>query len=247
MTEYLYDRENPKSKLAKPITGIQTLFKGLPNDEERAEMVYRVLWKQNDGNLVPFGSSMNKPRDYAQKWRTIRLNLDLVKNPFGFIHWRALSLIQRKRVSGIYLIALFNLIVLTSTYSRFKNQKEYMKRKWFNSTGEVTYLHDKPWLGKYYDVDRKKQYEKWANIPFFCIRNQRDDSIFLNFWCRDQNFRKYFEMRKKNGILPSEHEFAHLEEAKKYKTYHSNLMNIIHKQNSIHNPDDLVTELTKNL
>ena len=23
------------------------------------------------------------------------------------------------------------------------------------------------------------------------------------YWCRDQNFRKYFEMRKKNGIKPS--------------------------------------------
>ncbi len=23
------------------------------------------------------------------------------------------------------------------------------------------------------------------------------------YWCRDQNFRKYFEMRKKNGITPS--------------------------------------------
>ena len=23
------------------------------------------------------------------------------------------------------------------------------------------------------------------------------------YWCRDQNFRKYFQMRKKNGIEPS--------------------------------------------
>lgn len=23
------------------------------------------------------------------------------------------------------------------------------------------------------------------------------------YWCRDQNFRKYFEMRKKHGIEPS--------------------------------------------
>lgn len=23
------------------------------------------------------------------------------------------------------------------------------------------------------------------------------------YWCRDQNFRKYFQMRKKNGIAPS--------------------------------------------
>ena len=33
--------------------------------------------------------------------------------------------------------------------------------------------------------------------------------IHLNWWCRDQNFRKYFEMRKKNDIKPSETGFYH--------------------------------------
>ena len=33
--------------------------------------------------------------------------------------------------------------------------------------------------------------------------------IQLNWWCRDQNFRKYFEMRKKNDIRPSETGFYH--------------------------------------
>ena len=33
--------------------------------------------------------------------------------------------------------------------------------------------------------------------------------IYTNWWCRDQNFRKYFEMRKKNDIRPSLSGFYH--------------------------------------
>jgi len=33
--------------------------------------------------------------------------------------------------------------------------------------------------------------------------------IHLNWWCRDQNFRKYFEMRKKKDIKPALSGFAH--------------------------------------
>ena len=33
--------------------------------------------------------------------------------------------------------------------------------------------------------------------------------MHLNWWCRDQNFRKYFEMRKKHDIKPSLTGFYH--------------------------------------
>ena len=41
MTEYLYDRENPKSKLRERITGIETIMRGVPNINERADMIGR--------------------------------------------------------------------------------------------------------------------------------------------------------------------------------------------------------------
>jgi hypothetical protein len=41
MTEYLYDRENPKSKLRQRITGIETIMRGVPNINERADMIGR--------------------------------------------------------------------------------------------------------------------------------------------------------------------------------------------------------------
>lgn len=41
MTEYLYDKDDPKSNLRSPITGIETFNYGVPNLYERAEMVAR--------------------------------------------------------------------------------------------------------------------------------------------------------------------------------------------------------------
>ncbi len=41
MTEYLYDRDNPKSHMRSRIIGIQGLFYGVPNINERAEMIAR--------------------------------------------------------------------------------------------------------------------------------------------------------------------------------------------------------------
>ena len=41
MTEYLYDRDNPKSHLRERGTGIEGFFYGVPNLNERADMVGR--------------------------------------------------------------------------------------------------------------------------------------------------------------------------------------------------------------
>ena len=37
MTEYLYDRDNPKSNMRQRLTGIEGFFYGVPNINERAE------------------------------------------------------------------------------------------------------------------------------------------------------------------------------------------------------------------
>jgi hypothetical protein len=43
MTEYLYDRDDPKSNLRQRISGIQGLFHGVPNINERADMIGRYF------------------------------------------------------------------------------------------------------------------------------------------------------------------------------------------------------------
>ena len=41
MTEYLYDRDNPKSVMRQRLTGIEGFFYGVPNINERADMIGR--------------------------------------------------------------------------------------------------------------------------------------------------------------------------------------------------------------
>merc|ERR1712071_414700 len=82
-----------------------------------------------------------------------------------------------------------------------------MISKYMWSVGEMT---------KYYGLpnqltmpaDRKKNYVRYSN--FHQVRkNKKVSMIHTNWWCRDQNFRKYFDMRKRHGIEPSFSGFYH--------------------------------------
>ena len=57
-------------------------------------------------------------------------------------------------------------------------------------------------------MDRKKNYVRYSNFHQI-RRNKRLNMIWTNWWCRDQNFRKYFEMRKRHGIRPGTSGFYH--------------------------------------
>ncbi len=65
MTEYLYDRENPKSHLRQRLTGIEGFMMGVPNVYERADMIGRALAKETDGDFTKFVMNVKKPRDEA--------------------------------------------------------------------------------------------------------------------------------------------------------------------------------------
>ena len=57
-------------------------------------------------------------------------------------------------------------------------------------------------------ADRKKNYVRYSN--FHQVRkNKKTSMIHTNWWCRDQNFRKYFDMRKRHDIKPSISGFYH--------------------------------------
>ena len=88
MTEYLYDRENPKSHLRQRLTGIEGLFYGVPNINERADMIGRALAKETDGDFTKFVQNMKKPRDDAQRFRAFKNIARFFKNPMGYIYWK---------------------------------------------------------------------------------------------------------------------------------------------------------------
>ena len=43
MTEYLYDKENPKSRLRYKPQGWESFYRGMPNNFERAELIARYF------------------------------------------------------------------------------------------------------------------------------------------------------------------------------------------------------------
>lgn len=51
MTEYLYDKENPKSHLRYKSQGWESFYRGMPNHFERSELIGRRLLKDYDGDF----------------------------------------------------------------------------------------------------------------------------------------------------------------------------------------------------
>lgn len=79
---------------------------------------------------------------------------------------------------------------------------------WRYRIGETNKTHGPAHADRRHPVDRKKNYVRYSNFHQI-RRNKRLSMIWTNWWCRDQNFRKYFEMRKRHGIKPSLSGFYH--------------------------------------
>merc|ERR1719361_3012467 len=93
-------------------------------------------------------------------------------------------------------------------YMLTKQKKEAMMSKWRWHLGENNKHYDNSHSDRRLPADRKKNYVRYSNFHQM-RRNKRVSMIHTNWWCRDQNFRKYFEMRKRHDIKPSMTGFAH--------------------------------------
>merc|ERR1711990_160319 len=208
MTEYLYDRENPKSRLRQRITGIETIMRGVPNINERADMIGRSLAKETDGDWTKFVQNQKKPQDMGQKWRGFKNIARFFKHPVGYVYWKSSPLHETNRLRFMYFAMMFHLYSSFVLWALVKNQKEKMIENWRHRIGETNDKHTMQHKDRRFPNDRKKNYLKYSNI-YQQRRNKRLGMIMTNWWCRDQNFRKYFEMRKKNGIQPATTGFKH--------------------------------------
>ena len=94
-----------------------------------------------------------------------------------------------------------------------------MIEHWRYRLGETNRIHDSGHKDRRFPADRKKNYVRYSNFHQI-RRNKKLNMIWTNWWCRDQNFRKYFEMRKKHGIRPSLNGF-----------YHEKIYNDVEKKN----------------
>uniref|UniRef100_A0A7S3CUC5 Uncharacterized protein n=1 Tax=Strombidium rassoulzadegani TaxID=1082188 RepID=A0A7S3CUC5_9SPIT len=202
MTEYLYDRENPKSNFRQRLTGIEGFMYGNPNMNERADMIGRALAKETDGDFTKFVMKTAKPRDMAQKWRMFKNIARFVKNPFGYLFWKQMTITSQNRFRLTWFLLIWHLYQSFALYMLTKNKKEGMIHKWYWHIGMVNHYYGAPKSRYFFPADRKKNYVRYSN--FHQMRqNKRTSMIHTNWWCRDQNFRKYFDMRKRNDIKPA--------------------------------------------
>lgn len=134
MTEYLYDRDNPRSHFRQRISGIQGLFYGVPNINERADMIGRYLLffvktylirslaKETDGDFGKFVNTTRKPRDMAQKWRGFKNIARFYKNPFGYIFWKINPLHAQNRIRFTWMLLIWHLYQSFLLYIMIKNR-----------------------------------------------------------------------------------------------------------------------------
>eukprot|EP00356_Strombidium_inclinatum_P002192 CAMPEP_0170480814 /NCGR_PEP_ID=MMETSP0208-20121228/1502_1 /TAXON_ID=197538 /ORGANISM="Strombidium inclinatum, Strain S3" /LENGTH=209 /DNA_ID=CAMNT_0010753411 /DNA_START=12 /DNA_END=641 /DNA_ORIENTATION=+ len=208
MTEYLYDRDHPKSNFRQRLTGIEGLMYGNPNMNERADMIGRALAKETDGDFTKFVIRTQKPRDMAQKWRMFKNISRFFKNPWGYTFWKVSTLSSQNRIRIMWGLLLYHLYQSFILYLVTKMKKESMIGKWKWHIGETNAFYDSPHTDRRFPADRKKNYVRYSN--FHQVRkNKKISMIHTNWWCRDQNFRKYFDMRKRHNIEPSMSGFYH--------------------------------------
>jgi hypothetical protein len=99
-------------------------------------------------------------------------------------------------------------VIINNSIKFLSLEKERMIEHWRYRVGEVNKMHTSGHSDRRFPVERKKNYVRYSNFHQI-RRNKRLNMIMTNWWCRDQNFRKYFEMRKRHGIRPSTTGFYH--------------------------------------
>jgi len=104
MTEYLYDKENPRSVLKSKPLGWSSFYPGMPNHFERVEMIGRRVSKEFDGDLAKLSLDMNKTPDHAQRWRLLKNITRFCRNPHGFITWRFIYAVNQNRGPNMWYI-----------------------------------------------------------------------------------------------------------------------------------------------
>ena len=115
---------------------------------------------------------------------------------------------NQNRVRFVWVCLWYHLYSSFLLYVLVKNKKEKMCESWRYRLGETNKTHAVITKDRRYPANRIKNYLRYSNFHQV-RRNKRLGMIYTNWWCRDQNFRRYFEMRKKNDIRPSETGFYH--------------------------------------
>lgn len=145
------------------------------------------------------------------------------KNPFGYWYWKWDAWHRQNRFRFVYAVLFWQLyhtgmsafyckngkfLLLASVSNPVLLVKERMHDNWLYRIGHISSEWSSPHNNVRYPADRKKCYVRYSNFHQM-RKNKRMCMMHLNWWCRDQNMRKYFQMRKKHGIRPGISGFYH--------------------------------------
>ena len=138
----------------------------------------------------------------AQKWRAFKTIARFAKNPVAYGMWKFASLHNQNRIRFMWGIMFFQLYFTTKNYIQIRRSADKQKERFYWAYGLTSRNYMTPINHIRMPRDRHKCYVRYSNFHQM-KRNKRAAAEHMNWWCRDQCFRKYFEMRKKNGIKPS--------------------------------------------
>jgi len=195
-TDYLWMRDHTQAdSWAQARThGYNYLYYHVPNKRERLEMIYRSMGKQYDWELEKFRLSKKYP-DRGNKRRWWKNLFRVVKHPLGYLFWKTYKFRTAKgRIITTAMGIGFTLMIIR--YKRYsfqvakKNQYVLLSGKNIEGSGQTNQ--------GYYDQFMLKQTMPLTQFLYYEIPGSK---IVVNP-CRDQNYRKYFELRKKYGLKP---------------------------------------------
>jgi len=174
--------------------GYNYLYYHVPNKKERLEMIYRSMGKQYDWELEKFRLAKKFP-DRGNKRRLFKNLFRVVKNPFGYFFWKTFKYREGNPRFMATTIGI-GLVLMLVHYKQYSAQTA-KKQHWVLINGKNIESMEQTMPGFYHQRTMLQQMPL-TQFLYYEIPGQK---IVVNP-CRDQNYRKYFEMRKKYGLKP---------------------------------------------
>ncbi|EGR33383.1 hypothetical protein IMG5_054730 [Ichthyophthirius multifiliis] len=197
-SDYIWIKNHSSADLnAKARThGYHYLPGSIPNKTERYEMIWRSMGKAHDWELEKFRLG-KKPVDKGNKRRFFKNLFRFWKNPVGYFYWKTYK--ARKVNPGAIVIMMFIGFTFNFLKLKFISMGYAQKQATMLQNGQNIQGSGQSHFGYHNQL--------WGTpaIPMFqFMYYELPGNMIIVNPCRNQVFRKYFEMRKKLGLHQDE-------------------------------------------
>ncbi|KAM3136893.1 hypothetical protein pb186bvf_010978 [Paramecium bursaria] len=192
--DYLWVRDNQEadSNVKQRTFGQHYLYYHAPNKRERLEMIWRSLGKAYDWELEKFRMQKKFP-DRGNKRRFFKNLFRFIKHPIGYLYWKTFKIRQPK---GRIITTMLGFGLVGTLYKYKMESNQYQKKQAFLiKNGQNVEGSGLRKVG--YGHDHMARQGMPLTQMFYSYLMSYDIVVSPS---RDQNYRKYFELRKKYGI-----------------------------------------------